>query len=80
MKTVREYAEPMAAHIDKSLLEAEGVPCEVLNENLLYASIFAGSNYAIQLVVADDDYDRALGILNAAVVEEPLEEPAETEE
>ena len=60
----------MAARIDQSLLEAEGIFSDVLNEYLLYASIFPGSNYDIQLVVADEDYDRALSILNATVVEE----------
>jgi len=66
MKVVKSYAEPMAAQIDKSLLEAEGIYCDILNENLLYASIFAGSNYDIQLVVADEDYDLALSILSAS--------------
>ena len=74
MKVVREYAEAMTARIDQSLLEAEGIISDVLNENLLYASIFPGSNYDIQLVVADEDYDRALSILNATVVEEEPQE------
>ena len=70
MKVVKEYAEAMAARIDQSLLDSEGIFSDVLNENLLYASIFPGSNYDIQLVVADEDYDRALSILNATVVED----------
>ena len=52
MKTVKEYSEPMGAQIDKSLLEAEGIQCEVLNENVLYASLFAGSNYAIHTLLS----------------------------
>ena len=74
MKVVREYAEAMAARIDQSLLEAEGIFSDVLNENLLYASIFPGSNYDIQLVVADEDYDRALSILSATIVEDSPEQ------
>lgn len=80
MKTVKEYSEPMGAQIDKSLLEAEGIQCEVLNENLLYASLFAGSNYAIQLVVADEDYEQALAILNATVADNQQEDSSATEE
>ena len=74
MKVVKEYAEAMAARIDQSLLDAEGIYSDVLNENLLYASIFPGSNYDIPLVVADEDYDRALSILNATIVEDTPQE------
>lgn len=79
MKVVKEYAEAMTARIDQSLLEAEGIFSDVLNENLLYASIFPGSNYDIQLVVADEDYDRACEILAATVTEEPEAESEDSE-
>ena len=79
MKVVKEYAEAMTARIDQSLLEAEGIFSDVLNENLLYASIFPGSNYDIQLVVADEDYDRACEILAATVTEETAEETGDSE-
>lgn len=51
--------------MDRSLLEAEGIKCNVLNENMNYAGYFAGSNFDIQLVVADEDYDLAIKILAA---------------
>lgn len=65
MKTVKYYANDMEAQMDRSLLEAEGIQCRVLNENMNYAGYFAGSNFDIQLVVADEDYGQALAILNA---------------
>ena len=63
MKTVKYYANVIEAQMDRSLLEAEGITCNVLNENMMYASYFAGSNFDIQLVVADEDYDQALQLL-----------------
>lgn len=72
MKTVKYYANDMEAQMDRSLLEAEGIQCRVLNENMNYAGYFAGGNFDIQLVVADDDYDLAVKIL--AAPPEPIEE------
>ena len=64
MKTLKSYAEAMSAHIDQSLLKASGIASEVLNENMNYAGFFAGSDFAIQLVVADEDYERARQVLS----------------
>lgn len=72
MKTVKYYANDMDAQMDRSLLEAEGIQCRVLNENMNYAGYFAGGNFDIQLVVADEDYDLAIKIL--AAPPEPIEE------
>lgn len=49
--------------MDRSLLEAEGIQCRVLNENMNYAGYFAGGNFDIQLVVSDEDYDQAIKLL-----------------
>ena len=70
MKTVKYYASAVEAQMDRSLLEAEGILCEVLNENMNYAGSFAGSNFDIQLVVADEDYDQAVELLSTPVTEE----------
>ncbi|MBO4418143.1 MAG: DUF2007 domain-containing protein [Bacteroidales bacterium] len=72
MKTVKYYANDVEAQMDRSLLEAEGITSNVLNENMNYAGYFAGSNFDIQLVVADEDYDLAIKIL--AAPPEPIEE------
>ena len=74
MKTVKEYPELMPAEIDRSLLEAEGIMCDILNQNLLYISYAPCADFAIKLVVADEDYDRALSILNATIVEDSPQE------
>lgn len=72
MKTVKSYANAYEAQLDRSLLEAEGITCNVLNENMNYASYYAGSNFEILLVVADEDYDQAVAILNTPA--DPIEE------
>ena len=74
MKTVKYYSNAVEAQMDRSLLEAEGILCEVLNENMNYAGYFAGGNFDIQLVVADEDYDQALQLL-----ETPAEAAPESE-
>ena len=76
MKTVKEYPELMPAEIDRSLLEAEGIMCDVLGQNLLYTSFAPCADFAIKLVVADEDYDRALQILSAPVEPEAREDGA----
>jgi hypothetical protein len=64
MKVVKYYANDVEAQMDCSLLEAEGITSRVLNENMNYAGYFAGGNFDIELVVADEDYDQALAILS----------------
>ena len=64
MKAVKYYANTVEAQMDASLLEAEGIACKVLNENMNYIGFYAGSNFDIQLVVADEDYDQALALIS----------------
>ena len=64
----------MPAEIDRSLLEAEGIMCDILNQNLLYISYAPCADFAIKLVVAYEDYNRALSILNATIVEDSPQE------
>ena len=45
MKVVKYYANDIEAVMDRSLLEAEGVQCRVLNENMPYAGYYAGGNF-----------------------------------
>ena len=61
----------MQAEIDRALLEAEGILCDILNENLHTIGFPPTGTFAIELVVADEDYDRACEILSATVAEEP---------
>ncbi|MBP5505507.1 MAG: DUF2007 domain-containing protein [Bacteroidales bacterium] len=77
MKTVKYYPSVMDAQMDRSLLEAEGIRCNILNENMPYAGYFAGGNFDIELVVADEDYDQACAILAAKECDIPEETLAE---
>lgn len=56
----------MDAHIDASLLESEGIECEVLNENLVFVGLGASAGFDVRLVVNDEDYERASSILAAS--------------
>ncbi|MBP9987198.1 MAG: DUF2007 domain-containing protein [Bacteroidales bacterium] len=66
MQVVRRYTSPMDAHIDASLLEGEGIMCEVLNENLVFVGLGASAGFDVRLVVDDEDYERASSILAAS--------------
>lgn len=66
MEIVRRYASPMDAHIDASLLESEGIECQVLNENLIFVGLGASAGFDVRLVVNDEDYERASSILAAS--------------
>ncbi len=66
MQVVRRYTSPMDAHIDASLLESEGIMCEVLNENLVFVGLGASAGFDVRLVVNDEDYELASSILAAS--------------
>ncbi len=66
MKVVKRYADPMKAHIDRSLLESEGIACEVLGENSIYSGLAPAACFSIELVAADEDYERAKNLLSAS--------------
>ncbi len=66
MKVVKRYAEAMKAHIDRSLLESEGIECEVLGENVIYSGLAPAASFPIELVAADEDYERAKNLLSAS--------------
>ncbi|MBR4802161.1 MAG: DUF2007 domain-containing protein [Bacteroidales bacterium] len=64
MKTVKQYLNAISANIDKGLLESEGIPAQVLHQNMPYSGI--SYKFAVELIVNDEDYDRALKILEDA--------------
>ena len=66
MKIVAKYMKPYEAHLAKGMLQAEGIMSEVLNENFPYPGLGFIPGMEIQLVVNDEDYDRALELINAA--------------
>ncbi|MBP5391440.1 MAG: DUF2007 domain-containing protein [Bacteroidales bacterium] len=64
MRTLKKYLNAMSANIDRSLLESEGIQAQVLHQNMPYAGI--SYKLAVELIVNDEDYDRALKILEEA--------------
>ena len=64
MKTLRKYLNAMSANLDKGLLESEGIQAQVLHQNMPYVGI--SYKLAVELIVNDEDYDRALKILEEA--------------
>ena len=65
MRTVRKYFNnPFSANLDKGLLENEGIRAEVLHQNMPYMGI--SDKLAVELIVNDEDYDRAKKILEEA--------------
>lgn len=65
MKTVKKYFNnAFSANLDKGLLENEGIQAEVLHQNMPYMGI--SEKLAVELIVNDEDYDRAKKILEDA--------------
>lgn len=65
MRTVRKYFNnPFSANLDKGLLENEGIRAEVLHQNMPYMGI--SDKLAVELIVNDEDYERAKKILEEA--------------
>jgi len=69
--SIAEYSNAGEAHIVKSRLEAEGIPCYLYNENL--NTILAGVSFArIKLQVPLEDSLRAADI----ILENPSDPPS----
>lgn len=65
MKTVKKYFNnAFSANLDKGLLENEGIRAEVLHQNMPYMGI--SEKLAVELIVNDEDFDRAKKILEEA--------------
>ena len=65
MKTVKECGSLFEAQVVRQRLESERIQAFVLNENSNDYVPFAGAipSLAVQVVVADDDYERARDLL-----------------
>lgn len=62
MVIVKRYYDAFAANLAKGMLENEGIMAAVLHQDSPYAGI--GSKFTIDLVVNEEDYERALELLN----------------
>ena len=66
MKVVQKFNNPISANICKGVLEENGVPAFVLGENLVWSTGAVNTDLvAIEVVVDDALYDKAMEILNA---------------
>ena len=61
MKTVKKYLNAFSADVAKGMLENEGIQAEVLHRNMPYLGI--SYKMAVELIVNDEDYDRALELI-----------------
>lgn len=66
MKTVGKFNNSFSANICKGVLEENGVPAFVLNENLIWTAGVANTDLIpIEVVVDDEYYDKAMEILKS---------------
>lgn len=66
MKTVATFSYPYEAQIAQGVLESEGVMSQVLGESSVYPGFGNIKGFELQLVVNDEDYERAASILAAS--------------
>lgn len=65
MKTIQKFDNSFSANICKGVLEENGIQAFVLNENMPLITGVANTDLIpIEVVVADEDYDKAIRILN----------------
>lgn len=78
MKTIAKFDNAFSANIAKGVLAEEGIESLLVNENLIWSiGLYNTGGLALELRVEEEDYDRALEILNA--VPQPLPDDFEEE-
>ena len=69
MKVVKKFNNSISANICKGVLEENGVPAFVLNENLIWTAGVANTDLIpIEVVVDDPLYEQALEILKSSPI------------
>jgi hypothetical protein len=63
MKTVATFLDIQEAHIVKGILESEGIPAVVVDENTTSLILYSPAIGGVRLQVPDDDYPRAMNVL-----------------
>ncbi len=70
MKVVQKFDNSFSANICKGVLESAGIPAFILNENLPWTTGVANTDLiSIEVVVDDENFEKALGILKAQPIE-----------
>lgn len=79
MKTLKIYQYSHEAHIDLSLLESEEIQAFLKDENMASINpIYSNAIGGIKLQVREEDYEKALEIINSQKIE--LDENFEEED
>lgn len=74
MKTVAAFSKPYEAHMLIARLEASGVPAFARDENMVALDWLASNAIGgVKVDVADEDYERAVAVVNAPVPTEESE-------
>ncbi len=65
-KTVvlKEFNTSTEANIVKSMLEANGIPCFLSNENSVFTPGFFSASSTVLLHVMEEDFEKASSLLN----------------
>ena len=67
MKVVKTYTDQFSAQLNKTYLESYGIQAAVLDEYMnLSTGMFNSDLLGIRLVVDDDDYEKAVKLLEEA--------------
>ena len=66
MKTLKTYARPFLAELDRTLLEDNGIFAAVLDTNSFNICAVSSGLMGVRLVVSEEDYAEALRILNTS--------------
>lgn len=70
MKVIGKYTNSFSANIAKGVLAEEGIEAFILNENLIFTAGPVNTDLlAIELVVEDELYERALKILESQPID-----------
>ncbi len=67
---VEKYTNAFSANVAKGMLESNGIPAWVANENMPYVTIPNTGLLAIELLVNEEDYSEAKRLLAASSSEE----------
>jgi hypothetical protein len=62
-RTVLTYSTPIDAEVDKSMLQSEGIPANLLNRDSSLNGI--GGPFSVQLQVADEDFIKAADLIRS---------------
>ena len=68
--SVAKYTNAFAAHVAKGMLESNGIPAWVANENVVYTTMPNTDLLSIELFVNEEDYLEAKRLLAASSSEE----------